>query len=166
MQRLRTEAVPLYKIDPGMDKIAFNNARSLHKHFKDDEFEPNVLAADAIGFAETRLCRRDENVHFALKRFRLIRLDDAEKESVNRPHNGLALYVKEYFQIQRVVKMQCKSFEFIFARIFSIQRGYVQVIVLNEFPKSSQTDFRKDIHCHLRTVIDLNVTLVILGDFK
>ena len=113
MHRLRTEAalelfyVPLYKTDPGKIKIAFNNARSLHKHFRDVEFESNVLAADAIGFAETRLCRRDENVHYALKRFRLIRLDDAEKESGNRPHHGLALYVKEYFQIQKVVKIQC-----------------------------------------------------------
>ena len=121
MQRLRTEAalelcyVPLYKVDPGKNKFAFNNVRSLHKHFKDVEMEPNVLAADAIGFAETRLCRRDENVHFALKRFRLIRLDDTEKESVNRPYHGLALYVKEYFHIQKVVKLQCKSFEFIFA---------------------------------------------------
>ena len=172
MHRLRTEAalelcyVPLYKTDPGKIKIAFNNARSLHKHFRDVEFEPNVLAADAIGFAETRLCRRDENVHYALKRFRLIRLDDAEKESGNRPHHGLALYVKEYFQIQKVVKMQCKSFEFIFAGIYSIQRGYVQVVVLYKYPKSSQTDFRKDIHHHLRPVIDVNVRLVILGDFN
>ena len=172
MHRLRTEAVlelcyvPLYKTDPGKIKIAFNNARSLHKHFRDVEFEPNVLAADAIGFAETRLCRRDENVHYALKRFRLIRLDDAEKESGNRPHHGLALYVKEYFQIQKVVKMQCKSFEFIFAGIYSIQRVYVQVVVLYKYPRSSQTDFRKDIHHHLRPVIDLNVRLVILGDFN
>ena len=172
MHRLRTEAalelcyVPLYKTDPGKIKIAFNNARSLHKHFRDVEFEPNVLAADAIGFAETRLCRRDENVHYALKRFRLIRLDDAEKESGNRPHHGLALYVKEYFQIQKVVKMQCKSFEFIFAGIYSIQRGYVQVVVLYKYPKTSQTDFRKDIQHHLRPVIDLNVRLVILGDFN
>ena len=172
MHRLRTEAalelcyVPLYKTDPGKIKIAFNNARSLHKHFRDVEFEPNVLAADAIGFAETRLCRRDENVHYALKRFRLIRLDDAEKESGNRPHHGLALYVKEYFQIQKVVKMQCKSFEFIFAGIYSIQRGYVQVVVLYKYPRSSQTDFRKDIHHHLRPVIDLSVRLVILGDFN
>ena len=172
MHRLRTEAalelcyVPLYKTDPGKIKIAFNNARSLHKHFRDVEFEPNVLAADAIGFAETRLCRRDENVHYALKRFRLIRLDDAEKESGNRPHHGLALYVKEYFQIQKVVKMQCKSFEFIFAGIYSIQRGYVQVVVLYKYPRSSQPDFRKDIHHHLRPVIDLSVRLVILGDFN
>ena len=172
MQRLRTEAslelcyVPLYKIDPGKTKIAFNNARSLHKHFKDVEFEPNVLAADVIGFAETRLCSRDENVHFALKRFRLIRLDDTVKETNNRPYHGLALYVKEYFQIQKFLKMQCKSFEFILADIFNVQRSYVQVVVLYRYPKSSQTDFREDIHCHLRPVIDLNAKLVILGDFN
>ena len=59
MQRLRTEAtlelcyVPSYEIDPHKNKITFNNARSLHKHLKDVEFEPNVLAADVIGFAKT-----------------------------------------------------------------------------------------------------------------
>ena len=96
MQRLQIDAtlelcyVPLSKISPGKIKIAFNNVRSLHKHFKDIEFEPNVLAADVIGFAESRLCKRDENVHFALKGFRLTRLDDKEKESVNWPHHGLA----------------------------------------------------------------------------
>ena len=96
------------KTDPGKIKIAFNNARSLHKHFRDVEFEPNVLAADAIGFAETRLCRRDENVHYALKRFRLIRLDDAEKESGNRPHHGLALYVKEQTCLKQAAKGNTK----------------------------------------------------------
>ena len=158
--------VPLYKIDPCKNKIAFNNAISLHKHFRDVQFEPNLLAADAIGFAETMFCRRDETVHYAPKSFRLIRLDDTEKESVNRPHHGLALYVKEYFQIQNVVKMQCKSFQFTFAEIYCSLRGYVQVVVLYKYPKSSQTDFRKDIHHHLRPVTDLNAKLVILGDFN
>ena len=64
------------------------------------------------------------------------------------------------------MKMQCKSFEFIFTGTFSIQRGYVQVVVLYKYPKSSQTDFRNDIRCHLRPVIDLNAKLVILGDFN
>ena len=79
MQRLRTQAVlqlsytPLYKIDPCKIKLAFNNTRSLHKHFKDIQWEPNVLAADVIGFAKSRLCTRDEDVHFALNKFRLIR---------------------------------------------------------------------------------------------
>ena len=72
MQRLRTEAAlelrytPLYKIDPSKIKLAFNNTRSLHKHFKDVQFEPNVLSADVVGFAESKLCTRDEDVHFAL----------------------------------------------------------------------------------------------------
>ena len=110
---------PLYKVDPGRIKTAFNNARSLHKHIKDVEFEPNVLAADVIGFAESRLRKRVDNVQFALKRFRL---DDTEKESVNRPHHGLALYIKEYCQVQKVVKLLCQSCELIFASMHSIQK--------------------------------------------
>ena len=84
------------KVDPGKIKIAINNARSLHKHFKDVKFEPNVLAADVIGFAESRLFKRNDNVQFALKRIRLIKLDDTENESVNRPHHGLALYIRVF----------------------------------------------------------------------
>ena len=38
--------------------------------------------------------------------------------------------------------------------------------MLYKYPRSSQTDFRKDIHHHLRPVIDLNAKLVILGDFN
>ena len=38
--------------------------------------------------------------------------------------------------------------------------------MLYKYPRSSQTDFRKDIHHRLRPVIDLNVRLVILGDFN
>ena len=40
MPRLRTEAalehcyVPLHKFGPGKVKVAFNNARSMNKHFK------------------------------------------------------------------------------------------------------------------------------------
>lgn len=57
MHRLRSEVllelcyVPLYKIDPCKMKIALKNVRSLHKHFRDVEFEPNVLSADVISFA-------------------------------------------------------------------------------------------------------------------
>ena len=172
MQRLQNEDalelcyVPLYKIDPGKFKIAFNGVRSLHKYFKDIEFEPNVLAADVIGFAESRLCKRDENVHFALKRFRLIRLDDTEKESVNRPHHGLALYVKEYFHDKKVVTLHCLSCEFILAAMHSIQKGYFQVVILNKYPKSLQTDFKYDICCCVRPVVDLTAKLFILDDFN
>ena len=92
IQRLRTQAVlqlsytPLYKIDPFKIKLSFKNARSLHKHFKDIQWGPNRLIADVISFAESRLCTRDEDVHFALNKFRLIRLDETAHET--RPHHG------------------------------------------------------------------------------
>ena len=38
--------------------------------------------------------------------------------------------------------------------------------MLYKYPKSLQTDFRKDILCHLRPAVDLNAKLVILGDFN
>ena len=119
---------PLYKVNPGKIKIAFNNARSLHKNFKDIEFEPNVLAADVIGFAESRLCKRGDNVQFALKRLRLIRLDDTEKESVNRPHHGLALYIKEYFQVQKIVKLLCQWCELILLPCTAFRKGIFKLL--------------------------------------
>ena len=173
MQRLRTEAalelcyVPLYKIDPCKIKTAFNNARSLHKHLKEIEAEPNVLAADVIGFAETRLCQRDKDTDFTLKGFALIRLDETgSPESVHRPHHGLALYIKTCFAVQKLVKLCCSSFEFIAASLVSGQKGYFQVAILYKYPKSSQSTFKKDISCHLRPLIDLKAKFVLLGDFN
>ena len=119
MQRLKTQAslelsyTLLYKINPNRIKLAFNNARS-HKHFEDVQFKPNVLSADVIGFAEARLCTKDEDVNFAINRFRLVRLDEAAQ-----PHHGLALYVKEHFAIQEVVKHHSQCCEFIFAKLHS-----------------------------------------------
>ena len=170
MQRLRTEAslelsyTPLYKIDPSRIKLAFNNARSLHKHFKDLQFEPNVLSADVIGFAETRLCTRDEDVNFALNRFRLVRLDEAAHET--RPHHGLALYVKEYFEIQEVVKHHTQLYEFISAKLHSKRKGQLQVVVFYKYPKSSQTDLKKDISSVLKPLVDPDGKVVIMGDFN
>lgn len=60
MKRLETEApvelcyVPIYRINPNKVKVAFNNARSLHK-LTLSEYEPNILSADNTGFPETRL---------------------------------------------------------------------------------------------------------------
>ena len=173
MQRLRKDGalelcyVPLYKIDPCKIKIAFNNARSLHKHLKEIEAEPNVLASDVIGFSETRLCQRDKDADFTLKGFTLIRLDEnCSPDSVHRPHHGLALYIKTCFEVQKLVKICCSSFEVIVASLVSGQKGSFQVAILYKYPKSSQRDFKKDISSHLRPLIDIKVKFVLLGDFN
>ena len=170
MQRLRTQAslelsyTPLYKIDPNRIKLAFNNARSLHKHFEDVQFEPNVLSADVIGFAESRLCTRDEDVNFALNRFRLVRLDEAAHET--RPHHGLTLYVKEHFVIQEVVKHHSQFCEFISAKLHSKKKGQLQVVVFYKYPKCSQADLKKDIINVLKPLVGSDGKLVIMGDFN
>ena len=170
MQRLRTQAslelsyTPLYKIDPSRIKLAFNNARSLHKHFEDVQFEPNVLSADVIGFAESRLCTRDEDVNFALNRFRLVRLDEAAHET--RPHHGLALYVKEHFAIQEVVKHHSQFCEFISAKLHSKRKGQLQVVVFYKYPKCSQADLKKDIINVLKPLVGSDGKIVIMGDFN
>ena len=161
MQRLQAEAslqlcyIPLYKVDPGKIKIAFNNARSFHKHFKDIEFEPNVLAADVIGFAESRLCKRDDNVQFALKRFRLFRLDDTEKESVNKPHHFCFVY-KRVFSGSESSQIALPVMRINFCCHAQHSERNFQVVILYKYPKSSQTDFKNDISCHLMPVVDLN----------
>ena len=125
-----------------------------------------MLAADVIGFAESRLCARDQSINFALRRFNLIRLDDTGYGSLNRPPHGLTLYMKDYLEVQKLVKLQCQSYEFIFAALHSRQKGYFQVVILYKSLKSSQRDFKTDAQCHLRPVVDLNAMLVILGDFS
>ncbi|MCG8077008.1 MAG: AAA family ATPase, partial [Candidatus Thiodiazotropha taylori] len=172
MDRLRTNAVlelcytPLYKIKPCKAKFAFNNTRSLHKHFQEIQFEPNILASDVVGFAETRLCARDEDMHFALNRFRLIRFDETACQSISRPHHGLAVYIKQNIEIEKIVKHRSHSCEFIMAALNSTTKGFYQYVVVYKYPKSSQADLKKDICSHLRPVVDISSKLVIMGDFN
>ena len=121
-------------------KVAFNNVRSLNKHFKDIEHEPNVLAADVIGFAESRLCARDQRVYFALRRFIVLRSDDTGYGSLNRPHHmAWPRFVYEIIfgsaeTSEIAMPVQC---EFIFAALHSGQKGYFQVVILYKYPKTS-----------------------------
>ena len=50
--------------------------------------------------------------------------------------------------------------------LHSIQKGYFQVVILYKYPKCSLTDFKNDIRCCLRPVVDLTAKLFILGDFN
>ena len=89
-----------------------------------------MFSADVIGFAESRLCTRDEDVNFALNRFRLVRLDEAAR--------GLGLYVKEHFTIQEVLKHHFHFCEFISAKWHSKRKGQLQVVeivVFYKYPK-------------------------------
>ena len=64
--------------------------------------------------------------------------------------------MKVYLEVQKLVKLQCQSCEFIFAALHSRQKGYFQVFILYKCPKSSQRGFKTDVQCILRPVVDLN----------
>ena len=110
---------------------------------------------------QSRLCTRDEDVHFALNKFRYIRLDETALET--RPHHGLALYVKEQFEIQKVVKHHSHLCEFIMTTSHSYRKGQLQLVVFYKYPKSSQT---KRYSLPLRPVVDFDAKIVIMGDFN
>ena len=93
-------------------------------------------------------------------------VDDTGYGFLNRPPHGLALYMKKYLEVQKQVQLQCQSCAFIFAALHSRQKGYFQIVILYKYPKSSQSNFKTDLQCHLRPVVDLNTKLVILVDFN
>ena len=119
-----------------------------------------------IGFAESRLCARDDSSHFALKNFKLLRMDKTGHNSGNRPYHGLALYIKDYFEIQRIEKFHSDTCEFMLATLYSNVKGCFQVVYIYKFPKRMQTNFRNDIHHHLIPLVDNHMKLVIIGDFN
>ncbi|MCU7801387.1 MAG: hypothetical protein KZQ70_14975, partial [gamma proteobacterium symbiont of Lucinoma myriamae] len=172
MHRLKSEAllelcyIPLYQVDASKFKVAFSNTRSLHKHFSDVRFEPNVLSADIIGFAETRLQMKDNSSNFTLNGFKLIRHDEKEHASASRPYHGLVLYVKEQFDIQRLKKFRSDTCEFISATVSNDTKGCFQVVCFYKYPKSSVVRFINDIQCQLVPLIESNTKFVILGDFN
>ncbi|CAC5391864.1 unnamed protein product [Mytilus coruscus] len=75
LHRLRTDATlqlcfkPLYNLSSSYFKVVFNSSRSLHAHFDDLKSEPNILDADVIGIAESRLISTDENDYFYVPGF-------------------------------------------------------------------------------------------------
>ncbi|KAK3097672.1 hypothetical protein FSP39_011969 [Pinctada imbricata] len=109
MNRLREEAnlelcyKTLYDVDSCYFKLAFNNARSFHKHFADISVDPNILAADVIGIMESRLCTSDVDETYTLDGFQIHRCDQ-HSQSGKRPSHGLVLYLKEYLEwIQKAI---------------------------------------------------------------
>lgn len=70
---MKTEApvqlcyVPMYQLNSNCFKVAFNNCRSLHKHFLQVKSEPNILASDVVSFSEIRLCSADEDNYLIMK---------------------------------------------------------------------------------------------------
>jgi hypothetical protein len=172
MERLRHDAplqlcyMPLYHIDSQHFKVAFNNCRSLHKHFPQIRKDPNILASDAVGFSETRLTSSDVAENYQLQGYTPI-FNHEESDTLNtRPYHGTALYVKNNYKTTCISKFNNGLMEFIIADLHLDPIRNLQIVVLYKYPSCSFQSFRDSVENHLKPMLHNQKDLVVLGDFN
>ncbi|XP_061178430.1 uncharacterized protein LOC133187077 [Saccostrea echinata] len=109
--------VPLYQLDLHSFKIAFNNCRSLHKHFPQIQNEPNIVASDVVGFSETRLTSADVAENYQLQGYTAVFNHETTANLDRRPHHGTAIYVKNDYKTTCISKLNTGFIEFIMTTV-------------------------------------------------
>lgn len=99
MNRLRLEAslwacLPMLENLNSDVKIIYHNTRSLHLHYRDLQTENNMLSADIIVLAESRLKSSDKNEDYHLPGFSIQRFDSNVNHNNERPFYGIVVYSK------------------------------------------------------------------------
>ena len=172
MRRLREEAnlklcyTPLYEVDPRRFKIAFNNARSFHKHFHDILADPNMSAADIIGIMESRLCSLDHDETYSLEGFDMHRCDQNVQATNRRPSHGLVLYLKRGLECRKMMKHSTDSVEFLICETSHSQAGLLQLVLVYKSPVCTLSEFKNVFLNNLLPNIALSKSLLVFGDFN
>ena len=171
MQRLRKEAhlklsykpVDSYRCDL---VTVFQNAQSLHLHLPLVQNDSTFIAADIICLAETRLQQSDQDNEYTIQGFHsIIRNDQQMRMHGVRPSHGLAIYVKNCFQLVSVDKISTEMFESLSVNVIDCRsQSIYSVTVIYKAPRCGFEDFRK--HILSLSKLALNDKLLIVGDFN
>ncbi|XP_070548510.1 uncharacterized protein [Ptychodera flava] len=160
---------PLYELPNDHCKIVFLNARSLHKHFADLQSEQNLLAADIIGIAESRLTTCDTNETYSLPNYNIYRNDqitDQNATHVIRPYHGLVLYLRQTYELLNIKYHTTTAVEFIYADLLTSLRQQIQLVILYKSPRCSLQTFQEQLTQYLLPNLNLSMPLIIMGDFN
>jgi hypothetical protein len=169
MGRLKSESLlqlcytPLYSYPPGLCKISFQNARSLHKHFPDLAGDHNIVASDIILIAESRLITTDTDHEYAIEGF-MIHRNDQHQTSHHRPPHGQVLYMADHCQIFTVKTASAPKFECSIIHLTSPRD--LQIVTIYKSPTCDNPAFNQHMLTKLLPHIDITAPLVILGDFN
>ncbi|KAK3105661.1 hypothetical protein FSP39_002926 [Pinctada imbricata] len=172
MKRLREEAnlelcyKTLYDVDSCHFKLAFNNARSFHKHFTDISVDPNMLAADVIGIMESRLYSSDLDETYALNGFEMHRCDQIGQGSSKRPSHGLVLYLKDDMECKQVLKHSTDKVEWLLCETSHPTTGSINLLLVYKSPSCSLSEFKHSTLRYLLPQVDLSQPLLAFGDFN
>ena len=92
--------------------------------------------------------------------------NNERNNNINWPYHGTALYVKKHHLTLLISKFYSSFLEYIVASIHFRDFGPVQVVVLYKFPACSLGHFKQESLTHLKTVVDTEKNLIVLGDFN
>ena len=154
--------VPLYASDPGRITVPFHNIQSLHGHIEDVKCE-NLLK-DLFSVCETWLLNTDSSNRFQIDGFRMYQQDGTSYDVNARPHHGLALYVKDFVNVNKVQYFTGTKVEFIVAKL-SVGTDCLQFLTIYKAPQFKFHEFCMLLQQKCDHLIDLEKTLVITGDF-
>ena len=171
MERLRKEAyidlsykpVNSYNSDP---VIAFQNAQNLRLHLPQIQNDKTFTDADVICLAETRLCRNEQDIDYALEGFLpIVRSDKQQNIQGVRPPHGLAIYVKNCHKIVSFETLSTEKFETLTVRVLAMRSQYIYTILLvYKAPTCKFEDFKE--HMKRSSRFQSSEKVIIVGDFN
>ncbi|XP_033725275.1 uncharacterized protein LOC117315237 [Pecten maximus] len=166
--RMYTEAplqlcyIPPYTLSSNKLKVSFLNVRSLPLHIKDIRHDFNIIAADVLAFAETKLKASNSSDSLKLEGFCIERND---QQNTQTPHHGQAIYFGKNIQFAKKYIFTSFDFECMIANV-SKENKKIQVAIIYKSPKRSYLNLKAQIRHHIKSVINTNDPFVILGDFN
>ena len=114
---------PTYLYGDENIKVVYNNTRSYRKHYYDIKDNYNLLAADIIFLAETRLTLYDKTENYPIENVHAYRMD---QECASKPYHGLIMYLHNNIELLNITMFPGKDIEGIqvvikkFSKVFTI----------------------------------------------
>ena len=171
MERLRKEAHFKLSYKPVDSYICdlvtvFQNAQSLHLHLPLVKNDRTFTGADIICLAETRLQPSDPDNEYTIAGFHpIIRNDQHIRLHGVRPTHGLAIYIKNCYQLVSFDKISTEKFESISVNVIdSRSQGIYSVVVIYKAPRCGFEEFKN--HVLTLSTLPLCKKLIIVGDFN
>ena len=165
--KMELSYIPMYSVSDIKLKVVFQNARSLHLHYKDLETDHNLLTSDIIAVAETRFKATESNELYALSGYEIYRNDQTHHGIVRPPH-GIATYIKQSHNVHKSMHYSDESLEVSFL-IIQLENNSApfQLVVLYRSPKSLHSEFHHKFETFCSELnIGTNLPAIIVGDFN
>lgn len=168
MERMHSEAqldlcyIPPYTLSPLKLKVAFLNVRSLPLHHRDIKTDFNIIGADVLALAETKLNSSISDDSLNLHGFHIERND--QKMTIT-PHHGLAMYFGNNLDTFNIQSFSSFDFECMVTSVKKHEKT-IQIAVVYKSPKCSYSKLKTEIQKHIESCIKTDEYFLIFGDFN